>query len=295
MLGRLLLRGGVPPWLTRRPAQFVRAFQECAALSPPLHHGLIISGPAAAVMLDCASRGAEADWVSELAPGAWLCYLNGGRRRCLEGLKYIRAPFDGSVVQRWGFELADRETACLDTLESILPRSEPMAERFLDLCLQRRWLNAEGIARRLAERESRGREGGRASHRLRHLRWAARKASIGTHSTAERRMARVLGDNGFRRGGATGWRANHEVRGVDALGNAWTIRPDFCWPAQRVAVEVDGKAHHSDEAAFERDRLRWRRLVEAGWTVIPVTWGVLESGADQVVAELRAHLQARGR
>ena len=31
---------------------------------------------------------------------------------------------------------------------------------------------------------------------------------------------------------------------------------DFCWPAERLIVEVDGRRHHGTRAAFERDRER---------------------------------------
>jgi len=47
---------------------------------------------------------------------------------------------------------------------------------------------------------------------------------------------------------------------------------DALWPKQRLIVEVDGFAYHSNRAAFERDRARDQRLIAAGYRVIRVTW-----------------------
>ena len=41
---------------------------------------------------------------------------------------------------------------------------------------------------------------------------------------------------------------------------------DCLWRAQRVALELDGRAVHGSRAAFERDRVRDRALAVAGWT-----------------------------
>jgi very-short-patch-repair endonuclease len=47
---------------------------------------------------------------------------------------------------------------------------------------------------------------------------------------------------------------------------------DAAWPAQWVAVEVDGWDVHRGRAAFQRDRTKTNALTLAGWTVLRFTW-----------------------
>lgn len=58
---------------------------------------------------------------------------------------------------------------------------------------------------------------------------------------------------------------------------------DFHWPLQRVAVEVDGFAHHSSRREFENDRRRDAELAAGGIQVLRVTWRQL---TDEPVAVL---------
>jgi very-short-patch-repair endonuclease len=46
---------------------------------------------------------------------------------------------------------------------------------------------------------------------------------------------------------------------------------DFLWREQRLVVEIDGYAYHSDRQAFERDRSRDATLAAHGYRVIRVT------------------------
>lgn len=51
-----------------------------------------------------------------------------------------------------------------------------------------------------------------------------------------------------------------------------TIRPDLAiWvpadPTVKIIVECDGFDYHSDPKAFQRDRIRDRQLMEAGYSV----------------------------
>jgi very-short-patch-repair endonuclease/predicted transcriptional regulator of viral defense system len=57
--------------------------------------------------------------------------------------------------------------------------------------------------------------------------------------------------------------------------NAWLplpegggYRPDFLWRDRRLIVEVDGRTHHSLRRAFEHDRQRDRRLLQAGYSTV---------------------------
>jgi hypothetical protein len=65
------------------------------------------------------------------------------------------------------------------------------------------------------------------------------------------------------------------------------IRPDFLWRAQRLVVELDGHASHGTRQAFERDRLRDRRLTLAGFRVVRFTWRQVTDSPSEVAASLR--------
>ena len=47
---------------------------------------------------------------------------------------------------------------------------------------------------------------------------------------------------------------------------------DALWARERLVVELDSRAFHSDPAAFERDRKRDADLQVWGYRVIRITW-----------------------
>ena len=57
-----------------------------------------------------------------------------------------------------------------------------------------------------------------------------------------------------------------------------------------LAVEVDGRAWHSDARTFVADRRRQNLLVNAGWTVLRYTWADLTERPGSVLAEIRSAL-----
>jgi hypothetical protein len=73
------------------------------------------------------------------------------------------------------------------------------------------------------------------------------------------------------------------------LGGRW-LECDCVWRAQRVVVELDGRAAHFTKAAFERDRARDRVLTAHGWRVVRVTWAQLQHEPEAVAADLRRTL-----
>jgi very-short-patch-repair endonuclease len=75
-------------------------------------------------------------------------------------------------------------------------------------------------------------------------------AAGGARSEAERLAIRLLKDAEI-----TGWQANFPVGGYVV---------DIAFPAQRVAIEIDGWAFHSDHHAFQKDRVRQNRLALQG-------------------------------
>jgi very-short-patch-repair endonuclease len=62
---------------------------------------------------------------------------------------------------------------------------------------------------------------------------------------------------------------------------------DCLWRAERLVVELDGRAVHGTTLAFERDRERDRMLQAAGWRVIRVTWNQLHQDAALVAMDLK--------
>jgi very-short-patch-repair endonuclease len=104
----------------------------------------------------------------------------------------------------------------------------------------------------------------------------------GAHSEAEVLAHRIL-----RRAGIQGWEANAPIHDEDGLiGIA-----DLLFRVARVVVEIDGRAYHSDDAAFQRDRARQNRLVAAGFQVLRFTWDDLVSRPEHCLATLRPLLE----
>jgi very-short-patch-repair endonuclease len=86
------------------------------------------------------------------------------------------------------------------------------------------------------------------------------------------------------------WIANYAVR--DEHGRV-LAEIDFADPHLMIAVEVDGRAFHSDRRSFERDRKRQNMLTLRGWTVLRFTWERIVSDPAAVMAEVIAATSAR--
>lgn len=91
-------------------------------------------------------------------------------------------------------------------------------------------------------------------------------------SAAERQFHRML-----RAGGITGWRGNHPVGDHPV---------DVAFPAERLAIEIDGKHFHGD-ATFEKDRWQQNALVLAGWRVLRFTWTMIDNYPERVIGTVR--------
>lgn len=65
---------------------------------------------------------------------------------------------------------------------------------------------------------------------------------------------------------------------------------DCLWRKQRLIVELDGRAVHRTDQAFESDRQRDRVLLAEGWRFTRVTWRQLRDEPSAVAADLRAAL-----
>ena len=77
---------------------------------------------------------------------------------------------------------------------------------------------------------------------------------------------------------------NHPVAG---------FRLDLFWPEARVALELDGWDTHRTRRAFERDRLRDRRLRVLGIETVRSTWRQATRGGEALAADLAAILARR--
>ena len=80
-------------------------------------------------------------------------------------------------------------------------------------------------------------------------------------------------------------------RNVDLAVGRRFFEVDCLWPEQRLVVELDGRATHGTERAFEGDREKDRLLLVDGWQVIRITWRQLRDDAPAVIADLHRLLR----
>ncbi len=71
------------------------------------------------------------------------------------------------------------------------------------------------------------------------------------------------------------------------------LRLDFAYPDERVAVEADSLAHHTDRADVESDKDKRNELRSEGWIVYEVTKQMLRHRAALTAAEIAASLATR--
>lgn len=177
----------------------------------------------------------------------------------------------GMVVTRHGEPpMVPRLDALIDTL---IFRSAKEARELLDRALQRRWIQAADLNAALARRSGAGNRGQRRLSELRE------RAMSGSRSEAEQRMGALLRRSPGR------WIANYAVR--DESGRI-LAEIDFADPHLRIAIEVDGRAFHSDRRSFERDRERQNMLTLRGWVILRFTWERIVYDPAGVIAEIEA-------
>ena len=104
-------------------------------------------------------------------------------------------------------------------------------------------------------------------------------AADGAHSQAERILIQLL-----KAARITGWKANYPVAGY---------KVDVGFPNQKVALEVDGLAFHTDSDDFHQDRIRQNAIALAGWQVLRFTWLDVTEYPERVIAEIRHAILAR--
>lgn len=97
-----------------------------------------------------------------------------------------------------------------------------------------------------------------------------------TRSVLEDRFLQLADRHGLPRPRANFHIGSHEV--------------DVCWPAHRLAVEVDGWARHKDRHAFQRDRTKSNDLTRAGWRVLRFTHDDVVRRPVETAATINAFL-----
>lgn len=142
--------------------------------------------------------------------------------------------------------------------------------KIMDSALQRR-VGLADLQR--AHVRNRGRYGATAARRM------LLAASGGARSEAERLVVQLL-----RASGICGWHANYKV-------GPYSI--DIAFPDQRVAIEIDGWAFHSDQEVFQKDRSRQNWIALQGWQVLRFTWLDITQHPERVLAQIRAAISVR--
>ena len=123
-----------------------------------------------------------------------------------------------------------------------------------------------------AHLRNKGRYGSPAARRL------LQAAEDGARSEAERLLIRLL-----KAAKITGWHPNYPLAGY---------KIDVAFPKQKIAIEVDGLAFHSDAEDFHADRKRQNAIALLGWQVLRFTWLDLTEYPQRVIAEIRRAISA---
>lgn len=186
------------------------------------------------------------------------------------GIRVLRRENPAWPVRPTGLRVASPLDAFADT---VICRPIAQARSLVDFGLQQRWIDAESFDELIGHRAGHGRRG---VGRLRMLR---QRVVSGMRSEAEHRMDRLLHSSQTGR-----WHANFPV--TDARGRI-VAEIDFALANERIAIEVDGRAFHTDRQAFEKDRQRQNRLVLQGWTVLRFTWEQITDAPQAVVAVIQ--------
>jgi len=210
-------------------------------------------------------------------PGSeWIVADNTHQRASLPGLSLVRRRAGDFSERAGGLRLAYPMDALADTLIAV---DWPRACAVADLVFQARVVDLSDLEAILHKRSGRGCRGAGQLRRLHE------RMGTGSKSEAEQRMGRLL-----RRSGTGPWIANYPHK--DALGEL-VAEIDFALTSLRIAIEVDGRAFHSDRHSFERDRRRQNRLVLDGWLVLRFTWEQIVGDATGVISAIVAAVRQR--
>lgn len=140
-----------------------------------------------------------------------------------------------------------------------------LLEDALDDALRRRLTSVPTLERRLERLGNRGVPGSGVLRRLLRERSGIRVSDSGLENRFKRRLQRA---------GLPLPVAQYEVRDER---RRLIARVDFAYPAQRLAIEIDGYGNHSGRKNWESDLARQNRLVVVGWRFLRFTHRDLEA------------------
>jgi very-short-patch-repair endonuclease len=191
---------------------------------------------------------------------------SGAHRR--PGITIHRAPLDPrDITRRYGIPVTSAARTILD-----LAATEPTAE-------VERALNEALLQRRVSSRSLNE----QFSRYPRHRGTAALKELTETEPHLTRSDAEILARDLIRRAQLPEPEGNVRIEGHEV---------DLVWRAQRLVIEIDSWAFHSERRSFEEDRRRDQRLITAGWRVMRITGRQLTREPHAVVATLATALAA---
>jgi hypothetical protein len=197
-------------------------------------------------------------------------------KSAIPGVMVLRRADSPAVRGPDGLRFTRRVEALLDSLVVL---GSGAAEDLLDAALQKRLITPAEFEVAAMSRRGRGKRGAEL------LAGLVERAMTGSRSEAEQRMAALL-----KRSRTGPWVPNHPVR--DASGRI-VAEIDFAHEGLRIAIEVDGRAHHSDRRSFERDRERQNHLVLQGWLILRFTWEQITQRPQEVIAAVLAAVAQR--
>lgn len=217
-----------------------------------------------------AASGLSAAWwhgLTRFAPGlVEVTVPRNSHGRCHDGSRVRRRDLKAvDVVERRGLRVTELSLTVVEA--SVRQRG---GAKLMDAALQQR---AELRALWHAHLRNKGRYGSPAARRL------LQAADDGARSAAERLLIRLL-----KAARLTGWKANYPVAGY---------KVDVGFPGQKVAIEVDGLAFHSDSDDFHTDRVRQNAIALSGWQVLRFTWLDLTEYSERVITEIKYAISAR--
>ena len=177
----------------------------------------------------------------------------------------------GSPLQRVAGRLAT--AAAWTAVETARELRRPRALATLDAALRSAWCTRSELEQ--AVLEQRGRRGIVAVREL--LPYADAKAESAMESEARL----VMIDHSLPLPVL-----QHEIHGRN--GERWRV--DFAWPDARVAAEYESIDWHAGRDEMLRDKTRWAKIQELGWTLIPIVVHDVRSEAGRLAERITNHL-----
>lgn len=229
-------------------------------------------GPTATVSGSLALRMAH--W--QVPARALVVVTRGKAHASLPGVHLVRRANTTVLRRPDRLRIASAKEAFMDAL---IAEPAGSRDRVIDAALQQRLVTAEAFGQWIQPRLGPGHKGAGI------LRTSLERMATGSRSEAEQRMATLLSRSGTGR-----WIPNHPIMGDRGRVIA---EIDFALLDLRIAIEVDGRAHHSDRRSFERDRARQNELTLQGWLVLRFTWEQITNNPGWVIAAVRAAVRQR--